>query len=149
MSPNSSGTGPRSFGRRRSLLHALVLMPRRHPVRCLVQEIHNGDALIEFAKPVSLPQRFQLLWEEIGVSVECEVRHAEGTRAEIGFLSDQGAMIARYLGPDPANAPAAERDFAPQPPRRDTELRGKNVGGDLVQKMRGLRRTAPGKNEQR
>ncbi len=147
MSAKSPGNGPR-FGRRRSLLHALVEMPRRHAMRCLVQEINQSEAIIEFPSAVSLPARFSLRWEEIGVSAECEVRYTEGARVTVGFISDQSQMIARHLGADPAKISSEARDIAAQPPRRDTDLRRKNIGGDPVNKVR-LRRAEPGKSEPR
>jgi hypothetical protein len=139
----------RGFGRRRSLLHAVVEMERRSAVRCLVRHIDESGAVIEFGGPIVLQSRFRLFWVELGVGADCEVRQTDGANVTVGFTTPDGPAIARRYAGDQSRAPVGTSALVPPPPRGIVDPYGKNMGADLVQRLRGSRLAGSGKRDPR
>lgn len=87
-----------AFGRRPSLLHAVVQIEGRPPLRCLVHQVGDEGATIEFGSTLILPTRLRLKWEGIAAGADCEVRRTNGKLVEVGFTSSEGTEIARKYG---------------------------------------------------
>ncbi len=84
-----------AFGRRPSLLQAVVLIEGRASLNCFVHDIGEDGAVLEFDCPIALPSRLRLQWEAIGVGADCEVHRTEGPLVEVSFTTDEGPAIAR------------------------------------------------------
>ncbi len=115
MTRPGSSADRRAFGRRPTFQHARAVMSGRPPLRCIVRDISEGGALLDFGEPVSLPYRLRLVWDGSGASAECDVRHVQGANAGVQFTCQDGPRIARESvalhagGPLPPSAPALDR----------------------------------------
>ncbi|MGQ0457995.1 MAG: PilZ domain-containing protein [Hyphomicrobium sp.] len=108
----------RSFGRKATYQHAAAVIAGRPPVRCVVSDLSEGGAFLDFGGAVTLPARFQLRWEGRSQIANCEVRHAESTGVGVQFTCAVGPQIAREAKAamrSVADAPAAE-ELAPADP---------------------------------
>jgi PilZ domain len=99
----------RAFGRRPTYHHAVVYRSGRTPLRCVVLDISTGGALLDFGGPVHLPGRVRLAWDGYDLEVECDVRHADGFRVGVQFLSDIGARIIDDIASHKAPAKVASK----------------------------------------
>jgi PilZ domain len=110
-----SSSDRRAFGRRPTFQHASAVISGRPPLRCIVRDISEGGALLDFGEPVSLPYRLRLVWDGSGAFAECDVRHVQGANAGVQFTCQDGPRIARESvalhagGPLPPAAPALDR----------------------------------------
>jgi hypothetical protein len=86
------------FGRRSSLLHAVLLVEGRAPIRCLARDVDENGAFLELGHAIKLPYRFRLQWEDLGVGAECEVLDADGAHVRIGFTTAEGPSVVRRFG---------------------------------------------------
>lgn len=109
----SGGRERRAFGRRRTLLHALVHTRGRPPTPCIVRNVSEGGALLEFpSDPYWLPSYFTLTIDSDGFSAQCEIRHKSQHGAGVFFQSvavRPGGVDTRYALQDKATV-AATRD---------------------------------------
>lgn len=112
-----TGADRRAFGRRPTNLHAVIHIPRRPPIRCVVKDISEGGALLELAGAASLPMRISLVWDGSGVEARCEVRHVSGTRVGVQFICDNGRHVAKET-----IAVAESTSAAPLPELRRDEV---------------------------
>lgn len=92
----------RRFGRRRSLIHALVVTSKGTRVPCLVRNISTGGALLEVESPHLLTRLLTLCIEADGFEADCEIRHR--TQHGIGVLFSDVRIAAtgrdtRIAGP--------------------------------------------------
>lgn len=115
MSSSEPLADRRAFGRKATYQHAAVVIAGRPPVRCVVSELSEGGAFLEFGGAVTLPARFQLRWEGRNQIANCEVRHAESTGVGVQFTCAVGPQIAREAKdasrPTAADTPSSE-EFA-------------------------------------
>lgn len=65
----------RQFGRRNFCLHGWMILEGRPRIACLVRNVSEGGALLEFQVPKSIPYRFKLEIDCKGFVAECEIRH--------------------------------------------------------------------------
>lgn len=106
----------RVFGRRRTDIRASVRAGNR-VIPCLITDIAEGGAHLEFSEPVQLPSRLWLTLPGHGGDISCEVRHSTRNSAGVQFsrpvaLPMRGAVSTGEAKPLPAPAPALR---APEP----------------------------------
>ncbi|MEQ1670997.1 MAG: PilZ domain-containing protein [Hyphomicrobium sp.] len=92
-----SGFERRAFGRRETLLPAVVRINHRTIIACTVRDVSEGGALLEFSEQIELPPRIRLT---IGGSVNeiiCDVRHQRGHRAGVQFACGPLAIALRQV----------------------------------------------------
>jgi hypothetical protein len=99
----STHRGKSTFGRRTSLVHALLQIGGVAPFRCTVHQIDDDGAEIELSRPVVLPRQVRLYWEQYGDSAECEVVGTEGPTVRVTFTSGKGSEILRRFEADRAS----------------------------------------------
>lgn len=75
----------RQFGRRTVRQHAWVIVSKRARLPCLVLNLSERGAFLEFEVPPWLPHSFDLLLEEGAVARGCEVRHFGKTGVGVTF----------------------------------------------------------------
>ena len=63
-----------------------VIIPGRHPLNCVVRDMSEDGALMEFKAAIWLPPRFHLLVDAMGTEAYCEVRHQRSTRVGVKFV---------------------------------------------------------------
>jgi hypothetical protein len=76
----------RAFGRRTACLHGWVVVDGRPRLACLVRNVAEGGALLEFAAPKSMPFRFRLVIECKGFEALCETRHHQDQWMGVRFV---------------------------------------------------------------
>jgi PilZ domain len=137
MAMSSNPADRRAFGRRPTNQHAMAHITGRAPLRCVVRDISEGGALLDFGDPVLLRNRLRLVWEGTGEQAECEVRHVQGGKAGVQFICPNGPRIARQS----IAAGAAQLDDASLPPLAPAPTRSSapQASGALVQKFREAR----------
>lgn len=79
------GPDRRTFGRRQTSDHAIVRVQGRPSMRCVVKNISEGGALLDFGAEVWLPFNFQLNWEIGGREELCEIKHRNGQFVGVFF----------------------------------------------------------------
>jgi hypothetical protein len=82
----------RQFGRRRTLIHAIVVTSNGCRQSCIVRNVSSGGALLELSDPHKLPVHFKLIVGADRFEAECEIRHR--TANGVGVLF-KGVRIAR------------------------------------------------------
>lgn len=95
MSKNRTPTARPTFGKRTSLAHALLEAAGIAPLRCTVYKIDAEGAEIELSRPVVLPKRVRLSWEQFEGGADCDVVGTEGALVRVVFTSDEGPEILR------------------------------------------------------
>jgi hypothetical protein len=140
MAMSSNPADRRAFGRRPTNQYAVAHVAGRAPLRCVVRDISEGGALLEFGEPVLLRNRLRLVWEGSGEQAECEVRHVQGAKAGVQFICPNGPRIAR----EAIAAGTAKLDDASMPPLAPALARVETgqAAGLLVNKFRQARRPA-------
>lgn len=133
----------RAFGRRPTFFQALAVLPNRGSHRCIVRNVADGGAFLEFSEPVALPTKFSIVWEEQGIEAACEVRHTDGDSVGVCFTCENGKQISRRC------ASVGTQSFDEIPQRQELTLRpahvaeptpAKSAGSELVLKLREMRR---------
>lgn len=92
----------RRFGRRRALIHALVVNERGGRTTCFVRNISVGGALLEVAEPQLVSQRLTLIVDSDDFEADCEVRHRTAHGIGIYFNEvriGRNGQDTRYAGP--------------------------------------------------
>jgi hypothetical protein len=79
----------RQFGRRQSGAHAWVKVRGRPAIPCVLKNISDGGALLEFVAAEMLPYRFRVTIEAEGVDRDCEIRHQTGNRVGVEFVKTE------------------------------------------------------------
>lgn len=95
--------GQPTFGRRTSLAHALLQIGGIAPLRCTVHQIDDEGAEIELSRPVVLPMRVRLYWEQFGDGADCDVVGTEGATVRVAFTCNKGSEILRRFEADRAS----------------------------------------------
>jgi hypothetical protein len=75
----------RRFGRRAVQLKAAIEVPLRQPLECLVTNLSEGGAMLEFRGRQYLPRSFGLRFDCSGVVIPCEVSRATETGCGVSF----------------------------------------------------------------
>lgn len=130
MKPAESNLDRRAFGRRPTTINANVRLGYRI-LTCLIKDISEGGALLEFAEDVDLPSRLWLSWAD-SAEIMCEVRHQRNRRVGVQFLRPQALALR------PAVAPVLEP--AAQPAPRAQALTPATRASDIVARCRNARR---------
>lgn len=100
-SPPTSHAEKRAFGRRETSIGAVVRDGHRI-YDCIIRDLSEGGALLEFNSRPDLSTRFWLRWEGMSSDIVCEVRHVNGHRAGVQFsrpivLKQRPAVAAAEL----------------------------------------------------
>ena len=76
----------RQFGRRKTCLHGWIILEGRPRLACLVRNVSEGGALLEFEVPKIMPYRFGIKIESKGFEALCETRHKSDTWIGVQFV---------------------------------------------------------------
>lgn len=85
LKPNLSAD-KRKFGRRPSGGHGWVKVRGRPAIPCVIKNISQGGALLEFQTAEMLPYRFRLVIYSEGIDSDCETRHQTGNLMGVEFV---------------------------------------------------------------
>lgn len=89
----------RAFGRRRSCIHAMLLVPGRPPSPCIIRNYSLSGALLELNECLDPPFNLKLRIDCTGEIVDCELKHARGNRVGVILLGAAvGDVLERALG---------------------------------------------------
>ncbi|MEZ5849793.1 MAG: PilZ domain-containing protein [Hyphomicrobiaceae bacterium] len=133
----------RSFGRRESSVKAVVLVPGRAPVHCIVRDFSEMGAGIELLEAIKLPLTFKLRIDAKDVEAICEVRHQRGQNVGVQFLSGSaGAAIERELEEraERIREMGLDGHVVPAVRGRPVERGLSSKGSDLRQHLFGIRK---------
>ena len=128
------GADRRAFGRRDTNVAGLVRLSNHATLECVIRDISEGGALLEFPASVNLSGRLRLSIDGASQEIICEARHARGNRVGVQFVRNI-ALAAR-----PVAAPADATARLPVLRRAETpvETGRATAASELV----ALRRTA-------
>src|SRR5690349_2164275 len=84
----------RQFGRRQTVLHAMITGNGRPPITCVVRDLSAGGARIEVEAPAWLPRHFRLIVEGT-LRSECEVMHRSADAVGVKFTSISRSIHAK------------------------------------------------------
>ncbi len=98
-----TGADRRAFGRRETHMPASVRLPNHTYLECIICDISEGGALLEFASPVSISGRLRLSFDGGKQEIISEVRHTRANRVGVQFARNI-AIAARPIAM-PADAP--------------------------------------------
>ena len=129
-----TGSDRRAFGRRDTNLPGLLRLSNHVTLECVIRDISEGGALLEFPATVSLSGRMRLSVDGSGQEIICEARHARGNRIGVQFVRNI-ALAAR-----PVAAPADAT--APLPVLRRAETLAETGRGTAASELLALRRNA-------
>jgi hypothetical protein len=131
----------RAFGRRETAIDANVRIGHRN-YACIIRDISEGGALLEFSEPVDLPSRIWLSWAQSNGEIVCEPRHTRGCRIGVQFA--RPIVLARSA-PVQSNEPPAPRPMPPPALSGGDVISTLNRAADLVARHRAsLRGTRSG-----
>ena len=85
----------RQFGRRKTHVRAWIKVAGRPPVACIVHDTSQGGALLETQDKAWLPFSFRLVSEDRSINRVCEIRHQNGTRVGVEFVSEAAAQASQ------------------------------------------------------
>lgn len=88
----------RVFGRRRTDISAQVRIGYR-VIQCVIKDISEGGALLEFSSVADLPARLWLSWPEHKTEILCEVRHTRRNTAGVQFSRSQTMALRPAVAP--------------------------------------------------
>lgn len=71
---------------RRSPSHAMIKMPGRPPLPCVIEDLSHGGATLRCDVPRSLPYQFQLIIEATKTLIACEARACDATSIGVTFV---------------------------------------------------------------
>jgi hypothetical protein len=133
MALASSVKDQRAFGRRRTLVHAFAHIPGRPLEPCVVHNISDAGALVEFRARVHPPEEFRLVIDTLRIDHKCRVRHVTANKVGVEFLGVR-ADVSHAAGATPSNAAAGQilslttsdggsQDFAEKGTARDDAIK--------------------------
>lgn len=132
MSKIPEGQERRAFGRRRSRIHALLLVPGRPPSPCVVRNWSPSGAMLELGELIEPPFNVKLRLFGTEDELACEVRHLRRYRMGVLFTDiDASKVFAVAIGLSRRGRRRALPSAEPLPVRRrmtDTELRRRVLG---------------------
>ncbi len=92
-----SGKERRKYPRRIGFWRAVACLPGRAPLNCVVRDISEGGARLEFAQPIRFPAKFQLFIEAHDCEYECEVRHSGDYGVGVQFLTSRACRQPEFV----------------------------------------------------
>lgn len=99
MTVRAYGIERRVFGRRRSCIHATLLVPGRPPSPCIIRNYSAAGALLELNENLDPPFNLRLKMDRSGEIIDCELKHARGSRVGVLLRGDDlDGVIERALG---------------------------------------------------
>ncbi len=126
MSVRVYGFERRAFGRRRSCIHAMLLVPGRPPSPCIIRNYSLSGALLELNEVLDPPFNLKLRIDRTGEVLDCELKHARGDR--VGVILRGGDLYGtfeRALGEPKAVRRILNIPLEPLPRISGRELRRK------------------------
>ena len=96
MSETASGRDRRRFGRRETNMSASARLSTGSLSACIIRDISEGGALLEFPKAVSQPPRLRLTWDS-NHDVLCDVRHVRGHMMGVQFVQSGIVSVERPI----------------------------------------------------
>ncbi|MFM1814285.1 MAG: hypothetical protein RLZ98_980 [Pseudomonadota bacterium] len=90
MAGDRKGAEKRRFGRREMRVQGVAHVPGRPPAYCIVRDLSQGGAFLEFQEPVVPSINFRLVIETHGIDAICEVRHHRSRGVGVMFDKVQG-----------------------------------------------------------
>lgn len=93
------GIERRKFGRKDTSIEALAQAPGRPAVRCMIRNISQMGALVEFAAPFTCRTGFRLYVEGNRLDAQCQIRRQDGGAFGVEFVS----IATHNLVPTPAD----------------------------------------------
>jgi hypothetical protein len=89
----------RAFGRRRSLIHASILIAGRPPSPCVLCNFSRNGGMLQLSERLELPFRFQLRFHLTGEVLDCELKHVRTRWIGVQFVGpDVIGLLDRALG---------------------------------------------------
>lgn len=88
----------RKFGRRSALWHAWVAVNGRAREACIIRNISEAGALLEFPDTVPEALNFRLLVDEADFEAICDVRHKRGQFVGV-FFARAPVIVEAEKGP--------------------------------------------------
>ena len=76
----------RRHRRRKGFWRAIATVPGRAPMHCVIRDLSESGAFIEFPVTIRILNRFNLYLEEQDREYYCEVRHGNATSFGVFFL---------------------------------------------------------------
>lgn len=99
MTVRVHGIERRAFGRRRSCIHAMLLVPGRPPSPCIIRNYSETGALLELNENLEPPFNLRLKIDRTGEVIDCELKHARANRVGIILRGpDVTGFLERALG---------------------------------------------------
>lgn len=87
----------RQFGRRQTYIHAWVRVSGRPAISCIVRDLSQGGALLEFDEDVWLPYSFRVTSVDKQIDRVCEVRHETANRVGVEFVAHEQTFPAEAV----------------------------------------------------
>ncbi len=110
---NSMEAQRRQFGRRDASRRASAQLPGGTVASCMIVNISEGGALVDFADEQVPTRHFRLTIEGAPYVMLCEPRHSRGSSVGIKFVNhSDGARLMAHLFPGPTQVD--DRDDTPQ-----------------------------------
>lgn len=104
----------RAFGRRRTTIHAIARIPGRPPERCILRNVSEGGALLDFERKIKPPFRFELAIEGYDLVGRCEVRHEGNHGVGVMFMTPGlGETLVRIGKSATENGTTAQKTSSP------------------------------------
>ena len=106
-----NGADRRAFGRRDTHMAATVRTANHTYYDCVIRDISEGGALLEFTAPVQVSGRLWMSCKGLGQDIIGEVRHVQGNRAGVQFARNISLTARPIAAPAEAAAtmPALRR----------------------------------------
>lgn len=89
MSSMKNSTGRRRFGRRMCRLDAMAHVGGRPATPCIVRNISETGALLEFSEPFNPSYKFRIVIELLNIDTFCEIRHQGDYGIGVRFLAER------------------------------------------------------------
>lgn len=87
----------RKYPRRQGFWRAIACLPGRAPLNCVVRDISEGGARLEFTQVVVFPSRFQLYIEAHNLEYDCEVRHSGAYGVGVEFMRSRPCKKQEFV----------------------------------------------------
>lgn len=114
----------RAFGRRETLIHAIVRIAGRPPEPCIVRNVSAHGALLELPSGLELPEQFRLVIEARGVDVQCQPRRRNGNQIGVEFCGEKHDSVGIT-----DSAPGERRSLVHATPRSEAAPRSMPPSG--------------------
>lgn len=102
-----TGADRRAFGRRETQMPATVRLPNHINHDCIICDISEGGALLEFPSRVEVAGRLRLSFDGGNQEIICEVRHTCGNRVGVEFARNIALAARPIAAPAGTTAPLA------------------------------------------